>query len=57
MPIEIMAARGVDTIRFGPMKPVGLTDPARAKDLSPCCNCARKTPKAAFSILWAFRLI
>ena len=28
MPIEIMAKRGMDTIRFGPMKPVGLRDPA-----------------------------
>ncbi len=27
MPIEVMAARGRDTLRFGPMKPVGLTDP------------------------------
>lgn len=27
MPIEVMAARGPDTIRFGPMKPVGLRDP------------------------------
>lgn len=27
MPIEIMAKRGDNTIRFGPMKPVGLTDP------------------------------
>lgn len=27
MPIEIMAARGTDTLRFGPLKPVGLTDP------------------------------
>jgi methylenetetrahydrofolate--tRNA-(uracil-5-)-methyltransferase len=27
MPIEVMAQRGHDTIRFGPMKPVGLTDP------------------------------
>ncbi len=27
MPIEVMAGRGQDTIRFGPMKPVGLTDP------------------------------
>lgn len=27
MPIEVMAKRGHDTIRFGPMKPVGLTDP------------------------------
>lgn len=27
MPIEVMAQRGEDTIRFGPMKPVGLHDP------------------------------
>lgn len=27
LPIEVMAERGVDTPRFGPMKPVGLTDP------------------------------
>ena len=27
MPIEVMAQRGADTVRFGPMKPVGLTDP------------------------------
>ncbi|MBQ9247607.1 MAG: methylenetetrahydrofolate--tRNA-(uracil(54)-C(5))-methyltransferase (FADH(2)-oxidizing) TrmFO [Ruminococcus sp.] len=26
MPIEVMAQRGVDTVRFGPMKPVGLRD-------------------------------
>ncbi len=27
MPIEVMAERGFDTLRFGPMKPVGLDDP------------------------------
>jgi len=27
LPIEVMAARGDDTLRFGPMKPIGLTDP------------------------------
>jgi len=27
MPIEVMASRGVDTLRHGPMKPVGLDDP------------------------------
>jgi methylenetetrahydrofolate--tRNA-(uracil-5-)-methyltransferase len=26
LPIEVMAARGIDTLRYGPMKPVGLTD-------------------------------
>ena len=32
MPIEVMAARGEDTMRFGPMKPVGLPDPRTGKD-------------------------
>ena len=27
MPIEVLASRGPDTMRFGPLKPVGLTDP------------------------------
>ena len=27
MPVEVMARRGLDTLRYGPMKPVGLTDP------------------------------
>ncbi len=27
MPIEVMASRGLDTLRYGPMKPVGLDDP------------------------------
>ena len=27
MPVEVMARRGEDTLRYGPMKPVGLTDP------------------------------
>lgn len=27
LPIEVMASRGPDTLRFGPLKPVGLTDP------------------------------
>jgi methylenetetrahydrofolate--tRNA-(uracil-5-)-methyltransferase len=27
LPIEVIAARGADTLRFGPMKPVGLADP------------------------------
>jgi len=29
LPIEVMAERGVDTLRFGPMKPVGLSNPHR----------------------------
>ncbi|RTZ67831.1 MAG: FADH(2)-oxidizing methylenetetrahydrofolate--tRNA-(uracil(54)-C(5))-methyltransferase TrmFO, partial [Aquificaceae bacterium] len=32
MPIEVMAERGKDTLRFGPMKPVGLIDPKTGKE-------------------------
>jgi len=31
LPIEVIASRGEDTLRFGPMKPVGLEDPATKK--------------------------
>lgn len=31
LPIEVMAERGVDTLRYGPMKPVGLTNPHEGK--------------------------
>ncbi len=32
MPVEVMARRGMETLRFGPMKPVGLTDPKTGKE-------------------------
>ena len=32
MPVEVMARRGPDTLRFGPLKPVGLIDPASGKE-------------------------
>ncbi len=32
MPVEVMAYRGKDTLRFGPMKPVGLRDPRTGKE-------------------------
>jgi len=32
LPIEVMAARGIDTLRFGPMKPVGLPDPRTGRE-------------------------
>jgi methylenetetrahydrofolate--tRNA-(uracil-5-)-methyltransferase len=31
MPVEVMAARGIETLTFGPMKPVGLIDPRTGK--------------------------
>ena len=32
MPVEVMARRGVDTLRYGPLKPVGLIDPRVGKE-------------------------
>ena len=32
MPVEVMARRGLDTLRYGPMKPVGLTDPKTGQE-------------------------
>ena len=32
MPVEVMARRGPDTLRFGPLKPVGLRDPKTGKE-------------------------
>jgi methylenetetrahydrofolate--tRNA-(uracil-5-)-methyltransferase len=34
LPIEVMAARGAETLRFGPMKPVGLTNPHKPDERS-----------------------
>ena len=31
MPVEVMAKRGIDTLRFGPLKPVGFSDPRTGK--------------------------
>ena len=55
LPIEVMAHRGVDTLRFGPMKPAGL--PTRAPVAGPMrwCSCARTTWPATTSASWAFR--
>lgn len=32
MPVEVMARRGFDTLRYGPLKPVGLIDPSTGKE-------------------------
>ena len=32
MPVEVMGRRGPDTLRYGPLKPVGLTDPGTGKE-------------------------
>ena len=53
MPVEVMAARGPATLRFGPLKPVGLRDPATAPGR--WCSCAKKTAPAPSTTWWAFR--
>lgn len=32
MPVEVMARRGIDTLRYGPLKPVGLADPRTGRE-------------------------
>ncbi len=56
LPIEVMAERGRETLRFGPMKPVGLTNPhRRTSNPMPWCNSAATTSLARFTISWASR--
>jgi methylenetetrahydrofolate--tRNA-(uracil-5-)-methyltransferase len=43
LPIEVMASRGEMTLAFGPMKPVGLTDPRTGRARSRSCSCGPKT--------------
>jgi methylenetetrahydrofolate--tRNA-(uracil-5-)-methyltransferase len=47
LPIEVMAARGVETLRFGPMKPVGLTNPHAPDDKPYAIVQLRQDNKAA----------
>ncbi len=42
MPIEVMAERGQDTLRFGPLKPVGLTDPKTGRWAYACLQLRRE---------------
>ena len=55
LPIEVMAARGAETLRFGPMKPVGLVDPRTGRRRTPSCNSARTTPLAPSTTWWVSR--
>lgn len=52
MPVEVMARRGVDTLRFGPMKPVGLTDPKTGKEPYACVQLrAENKEKTMFNLV------
>lgn len=57
MPIEVLASRGMDTMRFGPMKPVGLTDPAPDTARGQWYSCGGKIRRAPCIIWWASRPI
>ena len=47
LPVEVIASRGLDTLRFGPMKPVGLATRAPAGGRTPSCSCGRTTSRRA----------
>ena len=57
LPIEVMAERGRETLRHGPMKPFGLTNPhaARRAKPMPSCSFARTTSSARYSTWSASR--
>ncbi len=43
MPVEVLAKRGVDALRYGPLKPVGLTDPKTGRYPYACVQLRRET--------------
>ena len=57
MPIEAMAKRGTDTIRFGPLKPVGLNDPKTGKEYYAVVQLRQDDKGRHYTILSASRPI
>ena len=55
MPVEIMAARGKDTLRFGPLKPVGLYDPATGKRPYACMQLRKENAEGTMYNLVGFQ--
>lgn len=55
MPIEIMAARGRDTLRFGPLKPVGLDDPKTGRWPYACLQLRREDKEGTMYNLVGFQ--
>lgn len=55
MPVEIMAARGKDTLRFGPLKPVGLTDPKTGRWAYACLQLRREDESGSMYNLVGFQ--
>ena len=55
MPIETMAGRGEDTMRFGPLKPVGLIDPRTGKEPYACVQLRQDDAKATMYNIVGFQ--
>lgn len=52
MPVEVMARRGEDTLRFGPLKPKGLPDPKTGRDPYAVVQLQQGQRRRAPSIIW-----
>ena len=55
MPIEVMAERGIDTLRFGPLKPVGLTDPKTGRWAYACLQLRKEDASGTMYNLVGFQ--
>lgn len=55
MPVEVMASRGVDTLRFGPMKPVGLVDPRTGEEAYATVQLRRENKEGSMYNLVGFQ--
>jgi methylenetetrahydrofolate--tRNA-(uracil-5-)-methyltransferase len=55
MPVEIMASRGKDTLRFGPLKPVGLDDPKTGRWPYACLQLRREDKEGSMYNLVGFQ--
>lgn len=55
MPVEIMAARGKDTLRFGPLKPAGLTDPRMGRWAYACLQLRKENVQGSLYNLVGFQ--
>ena len=55
LPIEVMAQRGEETLRYGPMKPVGLPDPRTGKIPHAVVQLRQDNAEGPFTIWWVFK--
>lgn len=55
MPVEVMASRGKDTLRFGPLKPAGLTDPRTGRWAYACLQLRKENVQGSLYNLVGFQ--